>query len=96
MTACGFLFVALFQVALALGAPVGRAALGGANAGRLPPELRLATTVVAAFWVLAAVHALSRGGFTKRFPRLGNRHLTSVLVGVTALGALMNAASSSP
>jgi hypothetical protein len=79
-----------------LGAPFGRAALGGANAGRLPPELRPATTVVAAFWVLAAVRALSRGGFTKRFPRLGNRRVTWVLVGVTTLGALMNAASSSP
>jgi hypothetical protein len=96
VTASGFLIVAAFQVALALGAPFGRAALGGANAGRLPPELRLVTTVVAAFWVLAAVHALSRGGFTKSFPRLRNRRFTWALVGVTALGALMNAASSSP
>jgi hypothetical protein len=96
VTVSGFLIVAFFQVTLALGAPFGSAALGGANAGRLPPELRLATTVVAAFWVLAAVHALSRGGLTKRFPRLGNRRFTWVLVGVTALGVLMNAASSSP
>lgn len=96
VTATGFLFVASFQVALALGAPFERAALGGANAGRLPPDLRLVTTAVAAFWVLAAVHALSRGSLTNSFPRLGNRRFTWVLVGVTALGGLMNAASSRP
>jgi hypothetical protein len=92
----GFFLVASFQVALALGAPFGRAAFGGADAGRLAPDLRLVSTVAAAFWLLAAVHALSRGGVTSRFPRAGNRRVTWVLVVVTTVGALMNAASSSP
>ena len=95
-TASGFLVVACFEVAVALGAPFGRATMGGANPGRLPPELRIVAAVVAAFWLLAVVHALSRGGFTDRFTRAGNPRLTWVLLGVTALGALMNAASSSP
>ena len=96
VAAGGFLVVASFQVALALGAPFGSAALGGANAGRLPSELRLVSTGAAAFWLLAAVHALSRGGFTSRFPRAGNRRFSWILLGVTAVGALLNAASSSP
>lgn len=92
----GFLVVASFQAALALGAPFGRAAFGGANAGTLPLEFRLASAVAAGFWVLAALHALSRGRVTRRFPRLGNRRVTWLLAGLTAVGALMNAASSSP
>ncbi len=96
VTASGFLVVACFEVALALGAPFGSATMGGANHGRLPPELRIVAAVVAAFWLLAVVHALSRGGFIDRFPRAGNPDLTWILLGLTALGALMNAASSSP
>jgi hypothetical protein len=92
----GFLAVSCFQVALALGAPFGSAAFGGAHAGRLPAELRLASALSAGFWLLAAIHALSRGGFTSRFPRAGNRTFSWVLLGVTAVEALLNAASSSP
>ncbi|SHN44928.1 hypothetical protein [Cryptosporangium aurantiacum] len=94
--ACGFLVVSLFQVALALGAPFGAAAFGGADTGRLAPSLRLVSTFAAVFWILAALHALSRGGVISRFPRAGGRRLTWVLVGITALGTLMNLASSSP
>jgi hypothetical protein len=96
VAAGGFLVVAAFQVALALGAPFGRAAFGGAHAGRLPPDLRLASALAAALLLLAAVHALSRGGFTSRFPRAGSRRFSWVLLGVTVVETLMNAASSSP
>ena len=96
VVAAGFLVVASFQAALALGAPFGRAAFGGANAGTLPVEFRVASAIATGLWVLAALHALSRGGLTRRFPRLGNRRVTWVLAGLTAVGALMNAASSSP
>ena len=96
VAAGGFLVVACFQVALALGAPLGAAAYGGATTGQLPGELRLASVVAAAFWVLAAVHALARGGLVTRFPRAGHRRITWALVAVTALGTLMNLASSSP
>ena len=37
--------VALFQLALALGAPFGKAAWGGAHSGVLPTRLRLASAV---------------------------------------------------
>ena len=50
----GFLLVAGFQIALALGAPWGRAAWGGAHEGRLPGKLRVASLVSAAFWILLA------------------------------------------
>lgn len=96
VAAAGFLVVASLQVALAVGAPFGRAAYGGANPGTLPMEFRLVSAVAAGFWVVAALHALSRGGFTRRFPRLGNGRITWVLAGLTAVGALMNIASSSP
>jgi len=96
VAAAGILVVATFQVALAVGAPFGSAAFGGANAGTLPLDLRLVSGLAAVVWVLAALHALSRGGLTRRFPRLGNGRITWVLAGLTAVGALMNAASSSP
>lgn len=96
VVAAGFLVVASFQAALALGAPFGRAAFGGATVGTLPPELRVASAVATGLWVLAALHALSRGGVTRRLRRLGNGRVTWVLAGLTAVGALMNAASSSP
>ena len=69
VAAAGILVVATFQVALAVGAPFGSAAFGGANAGTLPLDLRLVSGLAAVVWVLA---------------------------GLTAVGALMNAASSSP
>ena len=94
--AAGFLVVASFQVAVAFGAPFGAAAFGGAHVGTLPPAFRVISAVAAGFWVLAALHALSRGGITRRFRRLGNWRVTWALAGVTAVGALMNAASSSP
>jgi hypothetical protein len=38
--------VAVFQLALALGAPFGKAAWGGAHDGVLPPRLRAASAFV--------------------------------------------------
>jgi hypothetical protein len=96
VAAAGFLVVASFQVALALGAPFGRAAFGGAHAGTLPEEFRVVCAVAAGLWALAALHVLSRGGVIRRIRRLADSHITWVLAGLTAVGALMNAASSSP
>jgi hypothetical protein len=96
VAAAGFVVVASFQVALALGAPFGRAAFGGAHAGTLPDEFRVVSAVAAGFWALAALHVVSRGGVIRRFRRLADSRITWVLAGLTALGALMNAASSSP
>ncbi len=92
----GFLAVSAFQVAAALGAPVGPAAFGGAHDGVLPAELRVVSAVAAGAWGLAAFHALTAGGVVRRSPRLADRRISWGLAGVTTVGALMNAASSSP
>ena len=95
--ALGFLIVVAFQISLTFGAPFGAAALGGANAGVLPAELRMVTAVSAVIWVVAAVIVLARGGLAiVRVPAALSRWGTWVLVGYLALGALMNLASTSP
>ncbi len=92
----GFLVVSSFQVALAAGAPFGRAAYGGGHPGQLPSDLRVVSAVAAVFWLLAAAHALSRGGWTARLSWLGHRRISWALAGLCGLGTLVNLASSSP
>jgi hypothetical protein len=94
--AVGFLLIAGFQMALALGAPWGRAAWGGAHQGRLPRTLRIASGFAAVFWILAASVLLKRAGhelipLSFSVARWG----TWVLFGLSVLGALMNLASRS-
>lgn len=95
VAAMGFGIVAIFQLLLALGAPWGRAALGGSNEGTLPPALRVVSSVSMAVFVGAAVVVLGRAGrWSDRFSgafRVG----TWALVVILPLGALMNLASSS-
>ena len=84
-----------FQVALALGAPLGRAAWGGTYT-QLPTGLRVASAFAGAIWVLAALIVLGRAGFQvsplrPAFLRWG----TWTLVGVSVLAALVNFASPS-
>ncbi len=91
-----FLVIAAFQVALVLGAPLGRAAWGGAYDEQLPMGLRIASGVAAGVWVLAALIVLGRAGFrVVRLPIGVLRWGTWVLVGLLFVGALMNVASSS-
>jgi hypothetical protein len=97
VAAAGFGVVATFQLLLALGAPWGRAALGGANEGTLPPELRVVSSVSTAIFIGAAAVVLGRAGLwgSDRFSgafRVG----AWALVVILPLGALMNLASSSP
>lgn len=92
----GFLLVAAFQVALALGAQWGRAAWGGTHEGRLPRYLRIASGFAAVFWVLAASVLFARAGHELiPLPIEVARWGTWVLFGLSALGALMNLASGS-
>ena len=93
--AVGFLAIAAFQAALALGVPLGRAAWGGIHA-RLPVRLRIASAFAAGVWVLAALIILGRGGFhVSALPPAFDRWGTWVLVGVNFLAALLNFASHS-
>jgi hypothetical protein len=92
----GFTVLAAFQAALALGAPLGHAAWGGAYS-QLPPGLRIASALDVAFWILATGVILRRGGFrVQRISPAVARWGTWVLVAVLTLSALMNFASSSP
>ena len=54
--------MAVFQVLLAIGLPLGRAAFGGANAV-LPAKLRAASAMSALLFLAALYAILARGGF---------------------------------
>jgi hypothetical protein len=92
----GCLTVAGFQVALTLGAPLGAAALGGANDGQLPDGLRVVTALASVVWLFAAIVVSARGGLAP-YPVSGSvsRVGTWVLVWLLGAGTLMNFASSS-
>lgn len=96
MLAVGLLIVAAFQVVLTFGAPLGAAAMGGTNPGRLPDAVRLVTGVSAFVWLFAALLVLARGGRIVFFPEAVSRRGTWLLVGLLGVGALLNFASSSP
>jgi hypothetical protein len=93
--AIGFLVIAVFQAALALGAPLGRAAWGGATAV-LPARLRISSAVAFVIWLLAPVIVLGRAGIeVVALPRDLLVWGTWALVVLSALGAVVNFASSS-
>jgi hypothetical protein len=96
IAAAGILVIAAFQLALALGAPLGRAAWGGRH-DRLPTNLRRSSAVAAVVWVIAALVILGRGGYLDvpgpvEFTTWG-AWIVAVVLG---LGAVVNVASSSP
>jgi hypothetical protein len=96
LAAVGFMAIAAFQVALALGAPLGRASWGGRHSRRLPAGLRIASALAVLVWMLAALIVLARGGYElSPVPDAAARWGTWVLVGVMPLAALMNLASPS-
>jgi hypothetical protein len=91
----GFLAVAAFQFALALGAPLGHAAWGGTYT-ELPPVLRIASALAAGVWVFSAFIILGRAGFrVVSLPQTFVRRGTWILVGVNLLAGLENFASPS-
>jgi hypothetical protein len=95
--ATGFAAIAVFQVALAAGAPLGRAAWGGTHPEQLPVGLRVGSAVAVAVWAFAALIVLARAGVVATpLPPTFLRWGTWSLVGLTAIGALMNLASPSP
>jgi hypothetical protein len=60
--AAGFIGLAGFELALALGAPLGRAAMGGTHT-YLPAGLRIVAGFATLLWPLAALVVLHRGGY---------------------------------
>ena len=94
--AAGFLvatsaLVALFQIALALGAPWGAYAYGGARVGKLPVGFRINSVVSAVVMFAIAGHYLAQlGVFTPFLDSAGNSVVNWVLVAFTGLGAIAN------
>ena len=96
IAAVGFVAIAVFQAALAFGAPLGRAAWGGTRS-HLPPGLRVASGIAVVFWSFAVAVVVARSSVGVTFlPDVVARWGTWILVVVLAIGAVMNAASSSP
>ena len=87
--------VILFQVALALGAPWGALAMGGASPGRFPPRLRVAAAAQAVLLGVAAAVVLARAGLA--FAGLADtaRILIWLVVALAVVALVLNLASRS-
>jgi hypothetical protein len=93
----GLLVLICFQVALAAGAPWGRAAWGGKHHGRLPRNLRIGSAVAVVIWAVVVLVILDRAGMPIiNLPDEISYWATWLLVPVLVLGAIMNFASDSP
>ncbi len=82
---------ALFQLAIALGAPLGEYAYGGQREGKLPTPYRVASGI--SFLVMIAIsgHYLAQTGIlTPLLSAQQNAIVNWVLVGFAGLAALMN------
>lgn len=87
-----FAGLALFQLALALGAPRGRAAYGGQSA-ELTPRLRVTSGVAAVVWSGVALVVLARAGFDIWAPLPASWLPAAiwVVVALMAVAVVMNA-----
>jgi len=82
--------VVLFQIALALGAPWGAYAMGGAFPGQFPPSMRVAALVQAVVLIALAGVVLARAGVAlPRWSRAA-RWLVWVVVAFSGLSLLLN------
>jgi hypothetical protein len=83
--------VIAFQIALALGAPWGRYAMGGAYPGRFPPRLRVGALVQALLLALLAVIVLADAGLV--LPELSANYpwLIWLAVAFSGLSVVLNA-----
>jgi len=79
-----------FQIALALGAPWGAYAMGGAYPGQFPPPLRVAALVQGVVLLLMAGVVLARAGIA--LPRWSSvsRWLVWVVVAFASLSFILN------
>ncbi len=79
------LAIVAFQIALAVGAPWGAFAMGGAFPGQFPPALRIAALVQAVLFLAMAAVVLARAGvILPRWSRV-SRWLVWLVVAFTAL-----------
>ena len=90
-TAAALAAISAFQIALAVGAPWGRAAYGGTRHGTLPNHLRAISGMAALGYGAGAVLVLRGSGS----PSTRARAFTTLSV-FLAIGAVANGASRSP
>lgn len=87
--------LSIFQLALALGAPLGRFAWGGAHE-RLPTGFRIGSVIAILTYAVFAVLALDRAGLTRLLPDPAIANIGIwVIVAYLGLGIVMNAISRS-
>ena len=82
--------VVLFQLALALGAPWGSYAMGGAFPGTYPPAMRVAAVVQIAILAGVALVVLARAGLVLPRWRRTSRWLAWGVVGLLGVGVVLN------
>ncbi len=88
--------LAVFQLALAAGAPLGRYAWGGQHDGALPARLRSGSAVSIVIYALIAVVALERAGVIDLIPGEVVETVAMWVIAVYfALGIVMNGISRS-
>jgi hypothetical protein len=83
--------VIAFQLALAMGAPWGAYAMGGAVPGRFPPQMRVAAVVQAALIGFLAVVVLSAAGVVLPDLAVAFPWLIWLAVVVSAIAVVLNA-----
>lgn len=87
--------VIAFQLALALGVPWGRYAMGGAFPGKFPPAMRVAAVVQGILIGFLAVAVLSAAGLVLPEVTVAFPWLVWVAVAVSATAVILNAISRS-
>jgi len=88
--------LAVFQLTLALGAPLGRFAWGGGHE-RLPTALRIGSAISIALYALFCAIIAERAGLVALFPWSSVSEIGAwVVTGYLGLGIVMNAISRSP
>lgn len=87
--------LAVFQIALAAGAPWGRFAWGGQHPGLLPVRLRVASLLSVLVYALLCTIVLDRAGMLSLYPAAVSVVGTWVVFAYLLLGVVMNAISRS-
>ena len=82
--------VVAFQIALALGAPWGAYAMGGAYPGQFPPALRIAALVQAGILIGLAGIVLARAGIALKSWERVARWMVWVAVAFSAVSLVLN------
>ena len=82
--------VAIFQIALALGVPLGSYAMGGAFPGTYPPPMRIVAVVMAGLLMLLSAVVLARAGVILPGWSRASRWLIWVIVAWGVVGLVLN------